>query len=120
MLFIFSGLPGTGKTTLARAFAQRIRAVHVRVDTIEQALREFGLLQIGSEGYELGHRVAADNLRVGVSVIADCVNPLRLTRDAWRTVAQRCRVDYREIEVTCTDLAEHRLRSTRASRMCRA
>jgi hypothetical protein len=30
MLIIFGGLPGSGKTTIARALAQRLNAVHVR------------------------------------------------------------------------------------------
>jgi predicted kinase len=37
MLFALSGLPGTSKTTIARLLARRLCAVHVRVDTIEQA-----------------------------------------------------------------------------------
>ncbi len=42
MLIVFGGLPGTGKTTLARAFAQRRRATYLRIDTIEQI---YGLLK---------------------------------------------------------------------------
>ncbi|MER6141898.1 AAA family ATPase [Streptomyces sparsogenes] len=38
MLIVIGGLPGTGKTTLARLLAARIGAVHLRVDTIEQAI----------------------------------------------------------------------------------
>ena len=38
MLYIFGGLPGTGKTTLARYLAHHQRAVYLRIDTIEQAL----------------------------------------------------------------------------------
>jgi predicted kinase len=44
MLIVFGGLPGTGKTTLARAFAQRRRATYLRIDTIEQALRSSEML----------------------------------------------------------------------------
>ncbi|MEU6773507.1 AAA family ATPase [Streptomyces sp. NPDC046759] len=36
------GLPGTGKTTHARLLAARIGAVHLRVDTIEQAIVRSG------------------------------------------------------------------------------
>lgn len=40
MLIIFSGLPGSGKSTIARALARRLRAVYLRIDTIEQAIRD--------------------------------------------------------------------------------
>ena len=33
MLIILSGLPGVGKTTIARELARRLDAVHVRIDT---------------------------------------------------------------------------------------
>ena len=34
------GLPGVGKTTIARELARQIGAVHVRIDSIEQAIRD--------------------------------------------------------------------------------
>lgn len=40
MLIIFSGLPGCGKSTIARALAKRLGAVYLRIDTIEQAIRD--------------------------------------------------------------------------------
>ena len=39
-LIVFSGLPGVGKTTLARALAQAQGALHLRIDSIEQAMRD--------------------------------------------------------------------------------
>jgi hypothetical protein len=65
VLLIFSGLPGAGKTTLARWLARDLRAVHLRIDTIEHA---------------------------HLTVIADSVNPDAITRDAWRAVARRANV----------------------------
>ena len=64
----------------------------------------------GPEGYIVAHRVAADNLRLGLSVIADSVNPWLLTRQAWRDVAIAAGVAHVEIEVICSDAAEHRAR----------
>ncbi len=109
MLIVLSGLPGVGKTTIAREVARSLAAVHVRVDSIEQALRRAGLVVQG-EGYDVAHAVAADNLRVGRTVVADCVNPWPLTRDAWRAVAEQSGVRLVEVEVVCSDENEHRRR----------
>jgi predicted kinase len=43
-LIVFGGLPGTGKTTLARAVVQEHAATYLRIDTIEQTLRSSGVL----------------------------------------------------------------------------
>lgn len=112
MLIVFGGLPGVGKTTIARDLARRMGAVFLRIDSIESALRESGRLAAGVEdaGYRAACAVAEDNLRGGRIVIADCVNPLRLTRDAWRAVAARAAAGILEVEVVCSDTAEHRRR----------
>jgi predicted kinase len=118
MLIILGGLPGVGKTSLARAVARQFGAVHVRIDTIEWALRQAGALAgpMDDAGYRVAYAVAADNLRLGRTVIADSVNPLSLTRAAWRAVADRVPVAAVEIEVICSDAAEHRHRvETRVS-----
>ncbi|HET8549028.1 MAG TPA: AAA family ATPase [Bryobacteraceae bacterium] len=112
MLIIFGGLPGVGKTVIAAELARRIGAVHLRIDSIEQPLRAFvGIGQpLRDVGYRVGYAVAEDNLRIGRTVIADSVNPLRVTRDAWADVARRVQVRAIEIEVKCSDPTEHRRR----------
>ena len=110
MLYILGGLPGVGKTAIARGLARAIGAVHLRIDSIEQALRNSSVTVTGPEGYEVAYAVAGDNLRLGRDVIADSVNPIEVTRAAWRHVAQRAGTQFIEIEVVCTDVAEHRRR----------
>jgi len=109
-LFIFGGLLGVGKTTLARLLAREWGAAYLRVDTVEQALRDERGELAGPEGYVVAYRVAADNLLLGTSVVADSVNPIAITRRAWRDVAARAAVPYVEIEVICSDAREHRRR----------
>ena len=110
MLIILGGRPGSGKTSLARALAVRLGAVHLRLDSIEQALRRSGLENIGAAGYAIAQALAADNLRLGRTVIADSVNPVAASRQGWRDAAAAGGQGYIEIEVICGDVAEHRRR----------
>src|SRR4029450_7681287 len=109
-LYIFSGLRGSGKTTLSQSFAQRVGAAYLRIDTIEQALRELCSVDVQGEGYRLAYRVASDNLRLGLSVVADSCNPIELTRREWEQVARDAGVSYVNIEVMCSDVYRHRER----------
>lgn len=112
MLIVFGGLPGTGKTTLARLIARERCATYLRIDAIERALRLSGVLagDVGPSGYMVAYALAEANLRQGQTVVADCVNPLAVTREAWRCAAAAALSPVVEIEVVCSDPAEHRRR----------
>ena len=122
MLVVVGGLPATGKTTVSRAAAGRIGAAYLRIDTIEQALSEFPDRE-GSRGelrhavtqglgYDVAYAVARDLLRQGLHVFAECVNPLMITRRAWRDVAETAGAHLVEVELVCSDPAEHERRAT--------
>jgi len=112
MLIAFGGLPGTGKTTVARTLARKLAAVYLRIDTLEQAFIASGSggADIGPAGYLAAYAVSGDNLSLGLTVIANSVNSLHTTRRAWRNVALEAGAPIFEIELICSNVATHRLR----------
>jgi len=111
-LISLSGLPGVGKTTIARALSQRIGALHLRVDSVEAALKTSTLRIQAPEdaGYLAIAAVAGDNLSLGLDVIADTVNPVHASRRLWADTAVAATAGIANIEVVCSDRAEHRRR----------
>lgn len=95
MLIILGGLPAAGKTTIARKLGRQIGAIHLRIDSIEQALRNCGKSgsALDETGYQVGYAIAEDYLRDAHTVIADSVNPLRISRNGWLDVAKRAQVN---------------------------
>ncbi|MCD9877939.1 adenylyl-sulfate kinase [Streptomyces guryensis] len=84
--------------------------MHVRVGTIEQALVRSGPARppVGPAGYVVGCAPAEEHPRQGLAVIAESVNPPAVTWDALRDAAVRAGVPWAEVEVICSDPAEHR------------
>lgn len=118
MLVIFAGLPGVGKSTVAQALARDTGAVYLRIDRMEQAMRDAGFAdeEIAGAGYGVAQAVARDNLGLGRLVVVDSVNPWQLTRDAYRQVALDAGVGSLDVEIVCTNPEVHRLRvETRVS-----
>ena len=115
LLIVVGGLPGTGKTALATGLARVLDATYLRIDTIEQAIRNATTSADASDpaGYVVAHAVAEENLRLGRSVVADGVNPVASARLAWKSVSQRVGVRLFEVEVICSDAGEHRDRVER-------
>ncbi len=102
LLIVLGGLPATGKSTVAAELVRERGAyAYLRVDTIEQALRNSG---------EIGPAVAADLLAAGNDVLVECVNPIEITRSAWRTVADAQHARLLEVELYCSDPETHRER----------
>ncbi len=110
ILYIISGLPGSGKTVLSQMLVKYLGAVYLRIDTIEQGLRDLCSIKVGGEGYRLSYRIASDNLLLGISVVADSCNPIELTRKEWEQIAIEANANFTNIEIICSDKTEHRKR----------
>ena len=112
-LIVLSGLPGVGKSTIAREIAGRLDAVWLRVDTIEAALLKAGVprsFETGRAAYLAAQDLAEEHLRLRRTVVIDAVNGVEAARQMWRDLAARSRARLRVVEVTCSDKVEHRRR----------
>src|SRR4051794_32326264 len=113
VLLLIGGLPGVGKTTVAREVARRTRGAHVRIDALEAGLVDLGLAasgQVGAAGYGLALTVADTLLAGGATVLADAVFPVAASRAPWTALGQEYDVPARWVRLVCGDEIEHRRR----------
>lgn len=90
VLVALSGVPGTGKSTVADAVAALTGAVRLSVDDVEEALLGAGLApgwETGVAAYEAVRAAATQNLRAGLGVVVDAVNDSAPARETWRRAA---------------------------------
>ena len=110
ILYIISGLPASGKSTLAINLSKIFKIVYIRIDTIEQGIMDLCNFKVQSEGYRLAYRIIEDNLKIGNDVISDQCNPINLTRNEFNNLAINNKCKYINIEIICSDETEHKKR----------
>jgi predicted kinase len=113
VLIVISGLPGTGKSAVAAALADRLEATHLSVDPIEDALLGAGLpssWETGVAAYEAARVMAEQNLVLGTSVVVDAVNDSEAARATWRVAAAKAGAELAFVLLTLDDETEHRRR----------
>jgi predicted kinase len=111
-LIVLSGLPGSGKTSLAEGLSRALSVPIFSVDPIEAAMWRAGIAksETGIAAYEVAQALADEHLRLRHSVIVDAVNPVEAPRSAWRRLAAKHRVSLKIIECVCSDETMHRQR----------
>lgn len=109
LLIVFSGRPGTGKSTVAQRIVERTRSCYLRVDAAETALARLGR-DVREDGYAVVFELAVSNLLAGMNVVVDAVNPSAEARRAWPEAATRGGAQLTMIETVLPDPVEHRKR----------
>lgn len=109
MLLLITGLPGAGKTTLARALAARTGALQLNSDVLR---RELGLRghyrpEDKNQVYERLLARARAALLAGQNVVVDSTFFLESIREPFRRLATACRVPLYWVEVQAQ---EHHIR----------
>jgi tRNA uridine 5-carbamoylmethylation protein Kti12 len=87
MLIVLSGLPGVGKTTIARELASSLKAVYLRIDSIEQALRDYRAWNRPRLVIDTARQTVTENVKnVRSEGILDRFQPARLVVEAAQIV----------------------------------
>ena len=121
-MILFSGLPGTGKSTLAEAIGRQLGIPVFAKDWLEASLLQSGLASnsdlklLGFAGYELLTVLAERQLMLNQSVILDSVASRQTIRDNWFHLAEQYGAERRVIECICSDEVLHRSRLERRQR----
>jgi predicted kinase len=114
VLAVFTGLPGVGKSTLARQVGAALPATVLATDTVHEAMRRDDVTVAeplpGHAAYQVVAALAEAQLRLGLSVVIDAINPRMAVRRLWSDLAEDLGVPLRIVEVVCGDAAEHQRR----------
>src|SRR5262245_46749174 len=91
-LVLMTGLPCTGKSSIARAVAQALPAAWLSADRIDEALLDTGMTAAQRPdiaGYEALKALVDLQLGAGLSVVVDAVNPFDFVRAAYFDIAEK-------------------------------
>jgi len=91
-IIVVSGLPGSGKSTLAEGLAESLGLPIFSVDPIESSILRSGIsrsFETGLAAYLVAETLAAEQLRLGLSVIIDAVSPVQEAREMWQVLSAR-------------------------------
>ena len=115
-MIVFSGLPGTGKSSLAESIGRQLGIPVFAKDWLEASLILSGLgskddlKQLGFAGYELLTVLAERQFMLNQSVILDSVASTQNSRIKWQQLAEQYGVERLVIECICSDEGVHRAR----------
>lgn len=104
-LVLFSGLPGCGKTSLARQIAQNLACAYFAKDRIQRVLDDHIAGAKPVDGYHILLDLADEHLAMGVNVVLDAVFPLAGFRNMAETMAQKHQALFLPVWCICSDIS---------------
>lgn len=103
-LLVVCGLPGTGKSTLAKKVADKINGTILRTDVIRRELEKLDYAEEEKQKvYDEMFGRAKKLLKEGRSVVLDATFDKRKNRQTASNFAQDLRADFKLIEVVCPE-----------------
>lgn len=107
-----AGLPGCGKSSVAEALAKELRCAVLAADPVEASLICDGIptSELDAKGYHILHAIAAEQLKLGMDVVIDVVNPVEEARQGWQALAKDYTAKLFFIECMCSNEKLHRER----------
>ncbi len=91
-IIVISGLPGSGKSTVAEAIAKKLQSPLLSVDPVESSILKSGIarsFESGLVAYIVVRTLASEQLKLGMSVIIDAVNPVKEAREMWHELKEK-------------------------------
>jgi predicted kinase len=111
LLVLLTGLPCTGKSTIAAAVGDELSAPIFSVDPLEAVLLRAGVDRRQRSdyiAYDMAAELAEDQLRRGLPVVVDAVNALEHLRSWFLGIADRHDQPTALIQTVCADRELHR------------
>ncbi len=112
-LIVISGLPGSGKSTVAEAVARELKLSLFSLDPIKASIIKSGL----AKSFENGHAawlvavgLADEQLKLDNSVVIDAINAEEAAKDSWRELATKRDAELIVVECFTSDRALHKKR----------
>lgn len=105
-LIIFSGLPATGKSTLAQALSCELQIPLFSLENLRDHVLPQRLLVVGpslNDYYGMVRALAECQLRLGISVIVESLFPTGKSRQPFFNLAEELQIGFRPIFTYCSD-----------------